>query len=120
MLRSTQAPRILRVLIIGSGPRGRGSPRRAALTASFSPVAPKSVTFDGSGSSDPNLASITSYTFNFGDGSAPVTQNSLNILHTYVNSGTYTASLTVTDSYGLTSAAASVTITVRGLSGSQP
>ena len=65
---------------------------------------PLTVNFDGSGSFDPDTAApadtIVSYTFNFGDGSAPVTQASPTIGHQYVNNGDYPARLTVTDSRG--------------------
>jgi hypothetical protein len=64
---------------------------------------PLSVTFDGSTSSDPNVADgdgVASYTFNFGDGSEPVTQSSPTIMHTYNNpsgSSGYFATLSVKD-----------------------
>ena len=65
--------------------------------------APLTVSFDGSGSSDPDLAdgdAVGSYTFNFGDGSDPVTQSGPTISHTYTSqsgpSGFF-ATLTVKD-----------------------
>jgi PKD domain-containing protein len=65
---------------------------------------PLAVNFDGSGSHDPDTAAppdtIASYTFNFGDGSAPVTQASPLISHTYTTNGDFQARLTVTDSRG--------------------
>jgi hypothetical protein len=64
---------------------------------------PLAVTFDGSTSSDPDTAegdSVASYTFDFGDGSAPVTQSSPTITHTYTNAGEFQAKLTVTDTHG--------------------
>jgi PKD domain len=74
----------------------------AALTASpRSGNVPLQVTFDGSGSSDPDAGdSVASYTFDFGDGSAPVTQSTPTITHTYTNAGEFQATLTVTDSHG--------------------
>jgi hypothetical protein len=66
--------------------------------------APLIVTLDGSGSTDPNAGdTIASYTFEFGDGSNPVTQSSPKIQHTYSSAGEYNARLTVTDSHGLVS-----------------
>jgi len=41
------------------------------------------VDFDGSGSSDPDGDSIVSYTFNFGDGSAELTQEDSDATHVY-------------------------------------
>lgn len=81
------------------------APPTAALTASpSSGSAPLTVTFDASGSTDPDAGdSIASYRFDFGDGSDPVTQTSPTVLHTYQAAGTYDAKLTVTDSHGATS-----------------
>jgi PKD repeat protein len=66
--------------------------------------APLTVTLDGSLSTDPDAGdTIASYTFDFGDGSAPVTQASPTISHTYSSPGEYPARLRVTDSRGLMS-----------------
>jgi subtilase family serine protease len=77
----------------------------AGLSASpASGSAPLTVSFNGASSTTPNSgATITSYNFNFGDGSVSVTQASSSISHTYTAAGSYTASLTVTDSDGQTS-----------------
>ncbi|HEV7515042.1 MAG TPA: PKD domain-containing protein, partial [Thermoanaerobaculia bacterium] len=83
----------------------------AAPTAGKAPLA---VTFDGSRSSDPDtgIDTVASYTFNFGDGSAPVTQPGPAIAHTYAKAGTFSASLTVKDSRGVQSTnPAKVTVT---------
>ena len=66
--------------------------------------------FDGSGSSDPD-GTITNYAWNFGDGT---TGSGVTVSHTYAAStytGTYTATLTVTDNSGATGAQ-SKTVTV--------
>ena len=90
----------------------------AVLTATpTSGKAPLTVKFDGSGSYDPDTApppdTIASYTFNFGDGSAAVTQSTPTISHIYQKVGNFTAQLTVTDSRGLASTnAANVVISV--------
>jgi PKD repeat protein len=76
----------------------------AALTANpLTGTAPLTVTFNGSGSSDADGDTIASYTFNFGDGSTPVTQSTPTIQHTYNTNGNYPARLTVTDSRGFQS-----------------
>jgi PKD repeat protein len=63
--------------------------------------APLDVTFDGSASSDPDAQdTVAEYTFDFGDGSAPVTQSAATILHTYSSVGDYHAFLSVRDSRG--------------------
>jgi uncharacterized repeat protein (TIGR01451 family) len=84
------------------------TPPVAVLTATpTSGNAPLTVNFDGSGSYDPDTApppdTIASYTFNFGDGSAAVTQSAPTISHTYNAAGDYPARLTVTDSRGAAS-----------------
>ena len=66
-------------------------------TAAFSATPNNlSVNFDASGSSDPD-GSITSYAWDFGDGS---TGTGVNPTHPYAASGTYTVTLTVTDNNG--------------------
>jgi hypothetical protein len=62
---------------------------------------PITIDFDGSGSSDADAGdTIASYTFDFGDGSAPVTQASPTISHTYTTNGDFGATLKVHDSRG--------------------
>jgi parallel beta-helix repeat protein len=56
------------------------------------------ITFDGSGSYDPD-GSIVSYEWDFGDGG---TATGMNPTHTYTQNGTYTVTLTVTDNDGAT------------------
>jgi hypothetical protein len=92
-------------------------PPIAQLTAApKSGPAPLSVTFDGSGSSDPDLCdTVASYTFDFGDGTPPVTQAGATLFHTYELDGDFSARLTVTDSRGKASAnTAETEITVEG------
>jgi hypothetical protein len=67
-------------------------------------TAPLTVNFDASGSHDPDTApppdTIASYTLDFGDGSAPVTQATPLFSHTYNSNGDFPARLSVTDSRG--------------------
>ncbi|SRR5579884_352791 len=80
-------------------------PPAAVLSASpTSGTAPLAVSFDGSGSSDPD-GTIASYAWNFGDGG---TGSGATISHTYAAPGTYTAKLTVTDNAGAGSSASTV------------
>jgi LysM repeat protein len=66
------------------------------------------VTFDGSGSSDPD-GTIARYEWDFGDGSTPETGSSVN--HGYGSTGSFVVTLTVTDNCGDSSqATADVTI----------
>lgn len=65
---------------------------------------PLRVSFDASGSTDPDAGDeIVEYTFNFGDGSAPVSQSSPLASHTYTEAGDFFARLTVKDSRGMMS-----------------
>ena len=77
----------------------------AALSANpISGDPPLVVTFNASASTDPDIGdTIASYTFDFGDGSAPVTQASATISHTYQSNGHFHATVRVTDNHGLVS-----------------
>jgi len=59
--------------------------------------------FDGRGSGDDK--GIASFTWTFGDGSAPVTVTTPNLLYTYQSTGTYVVTLKVTDTAGQESTA---------------
>ncbi|MBM9513983.1 PKD domain-containing protein [Desulfogranum marinum] len=61
--------------------------------------APLTITFDGSGSTDSD-GTISSYTWNFGDGSSATGKQ---VSHTFTDAGTFTAGLLVADDQGLTS-----------------
>ena len=81
------------------------APNEAPLARlSAAPLAglpPLEVTFNGSTSSDPDAGdTIAEYTFDFGDGTPPVTQATATVMHTYMAAGNYHASLKVKDSRG--------------------
>ncbi|MCJ0904455.1 LamG-like jellyroll fold domain-containing protein [Rhodococcus sp. ARC_M6] len=77
--------------------RGQGVVTNKPPVASFTEtVKDLSVAFDGSASSDPD-GTIASYEWNFGDNA---TGNTAKVDHTYAAAGTYTVTLTVTDSSG--------------------
>jgi PKD repeat protein len=87
-------------------------PPTAAVTANpTSGPLPLEVRFDGSGSSDPDSGdTLTSYRWDFGDGSPTQTTTTPTTSHTYSTEGTYTASLRVQDNHGALSEAATVRI----------
>jgi PKD repeat protein len=87
----------------------------AALAATTTVgVAPLTITFNASGSSDPAGRALTNYGLDYGDGSVAV-QGTPNLpSHTYTATGTQTASLQVTNSGGALSAPATQTVTVLG------
>lgn len=86
------------------------APVASVAAAPTSGLAPLTVSFTGSGSSDSD-GSIVSYLWNFGNGA---TAASADTSYTYNNKGSYTATLTVTDNTGLTQTS-SLQITVTGV-----
>ncbi|MGV6859045.1 MAG: PKD domain-containing protein [bacterium] len=88
-------------LVVTTTSSGGGTPNQAPVAAmtlsATSGTAPLEVSFDGTGSSDAD-GSISSYEWDFGDGS---TANGSTALHTYTSDGTFTAILRVTDNLGL-------------------
>ena len=67
-------------------------------------TAPLAVSFSATGSSDPD-GTIAAYNWNFGDGT---TGSGVNASHTYTTSGTFTATLSVTDNSGATSTTSAI------------
>jgi PKD repeat protein len=77
--------------------------------------APVTVTFNETGSSDPDNDGLPWYIIDFGDGSLPVIQTSpVFAPHSYVVPGIYVATATVRDGVGNVSAPVSLTITATG------
>jgi len=70
------------------------------------------VSFDGSGSSDPD-GNVLTYDWNFGDASAHAA--GATPTHTYLDNGSYTVTLTVSDGNGGTHAATSVAVITNAL-----
>jgi PKD repeat protein len=77
---------------------GDESPTAAFSITSATPTVGQPVAFDASASKDPD-GRISNYAWSFGDGSPSGTGATPS--HTYATSGTYTVTLTVTDSAGL-------------------
>jgi glucose/arabinose dehydrogenase len=97
-----------RIAHIGDANR---SPTAAVTANPISGSSPLAVDFDGSGSSDPDAGdTLTSYIWNFGDGSPTQTTTTPTASHTYSTNGTYTATLRVQDNHGALSEAATARI----------
>jgi len=84
------------------------APQAVISATPISGSAPLTVSFDGGGSTDSDGA-ISSYVWNFGDGSSATGKT---VSHTYTTEATFTATLQVTDDKG-ENGAASVTITAK-------
>lgn len=77
------------------------NPPVASFTAAPNPVAYNApVVFDGSASSDVEEGALN-YVWDFGDGNSSQGMGLGNVLHTYMQAGSFQVSLTVTDSDGL-------------------
>lgn len=87
--------------LVGNASCQPNDPPVASMQASpTSGEAPLTVDFDASASYDPDGDGVAQYSFDFGDGTSPVTQTSPKISHTYQQAGSYQATLTVVDSRG--------------------
>ncbi|RZI91607.1 MAG: PKD domain-containing protein, partial [Microbacterium sp.] len=91
--------------------RGQGgdTPHVAPTARIASDANGLAVAFDGTGSEAADGATITGYEWNFGDGD---TSTAAKPNHTYSANGTYAVTLTVTDSTGARSTAATASLTV--------
>ena len=89
----------------GGGGGGTQTPPTAAVTVSpSSGTAPLAVTADASGSTA-GSSPISSYSFDFGDGTTVGPQSGATTNHTYQSAGTYKVTVTVTDGNNMTSTA---------------
>jgi len=86
------------LLVLPSSGVANQPPVAVASANPTSGNAPLAVSFNGTGSHDPD-GSIASYSWAFGDGG---TGSGATTSHTYQNAGSYTAVLTVTDNLGAT------------------
>ena len=83
-------------------------PPTANIAGPYTGQVGAAVSFNGSASSDPNGQAL-SFVWSFGDGASGTGDSPA---HTYASAGTYTVSLVVTDTSGLSSPAAKTTAVV--------
>ncbi|HYG65901.1 MAG TPA: PQQ-dependent sugar dehydrogenase [Thermoanaerobaculia bacterium] len=97
-------------------PGTNNAPTAVASASPTSGSAPLTVTFNASGSSDPDTGNSLTYFWSFGDGTPEVSTTSLTINHTYASAGNYTATLRARDN----NLAFSSPVTVQIQSGNTP
>jgi len=102
----------LLVLMVGCATTPNLSPLASFSCSVVSGIAPLSVTFDASGSSDPD-GSIQEFAWSFGDGDM---DSGVQVVHVYTSAGTYSARLEVTDNRGGTASYSSTITVTAGLS----
>jgi PKD repeat protein len=95
-------------------PNKMPAPNAALAMTNAVGVAPLTVTFDASSSSDPAGRALTNYGLDYGDGTVAVQSTPRLPSHTYTDTGTHTVSLQVTNSGGALSAPLNKAITVLG------
>jgi len=96
--RTNSAPAITRATV-----QGVNDPPVADADGPYSGIVGQTIFCDGSGSSDEE-GQITSYTWNFGDGTSD-TVSTATVSHTYTETGTYEVTLTVQDENNATNTA---------------
>lgn len=103
----------------GGGGGTQTGPAAALSVSPASGTAPLQVTADASGSTA-GSSPISSYSFNFGDGTTVGPQSGATANHTYRSAGSYTVTVTATDANNLTSQASkSVTVNAQNTSPAQ-
>ncbi len=105
---SAQIRRVVSVRLVPPGIIA-GAPQAVFTFTPASPAAFTTVRFDGSQSTGGLGAVITSYVWDFGDGTSGTGRTAT---HQYSLAGTYSAKLTVTDSNGISNQSAGQAITV--------
>ncbi|HMG35079.1 MAG TPA: glycoside hydrolase family 44 protein [Blastocatellia bacterium] len=104
-LTATLPPQSITLFVIPASSAPPNQPPTARIAATpASGVAPLTVSFDGSGSTDAD-GTVSSYAWSFGDGG---TASGATASHVYSSAGSFTATLTVTDNVGSRSSTSAV------------
>ena len=91
-------------------------PYAGTVTVSFNPFTLTATA--GASAAVPVFGAIVSYTFDFGDGTPPVTQSSPVMTRRLPGAGVYLVMVTVTDVYGMTSKGGQQVVAYRAYCGS--
>jgi glucose/arabinose dehydrogenase len=83
--------------IVRDNPVGNDPPTAIAAASPISGPVPLNVTFDATGSSDPDAGDTLTYFWDFGDGTPETATSSLTIPHNYTSAGVFTVSLRARD-----------------------
>jgi glucose/arabinose dehydrogenase/PKD repeat protein len=106
---ATSAPAMIQIQVAAAPNRAPTAVVSADVTSG---PAPLTVTFDASGSSDPDLGDTLAYVWDFGDGTNSTETTTATVTRVYTTPGTFTATLTVRDNHGAASAPATIQIQV--------
>jgi PKD repeat protein len=112
---AAELPRVVNIRLNPSGTIPTGAPSPSFTYVPEDPDAFIPVRFDGRASTPSRGATITNYSWDFGDGTSGT---GATVSHTYSAPGSYGVRLTVTDSQGISATSAVQVITVEG--GSPP
>ena len=91
---------------------GNNAPSAVAGGSPLAGLPPLTVTFNATGSVDPDAGDTLTYFWDFGDGTPEVSTASLTIQHTYASAGTFTARLRARDNHFAFSPPATVQVQV--------
>jgi PKD repeat protein len=100
-------------------PTPEAAPMAKLTVTPSSGTVPLSVTADASASTDVDSTPISSYTFDFGDGTVVGPQAGATAAHTYSSAGSFTVKVTVTDTAGLSSPATQTVSATSSSNGAQ-
>ncbi|HSF42941.1 MAG TPA: PQQ-dependent sugar dehydrogenase [Thermoanaerobaculia bacterium] len=93
-----------------TGGSGNHAPTATLAATPLGGPLPLTVTFNATGSQDPDAGDTVTYGWDFGDGTAAERTSQPTVQHTYTKAGTFTATLRVRDNHGAVSVPATAQI----------